>query len=111
MKCKEHLLSTYCVLMFGEVLLLQGVLVMDLAVELEEKYIHMCGTARCTVKYVWVYRAHEMQVDYIKEPKEISVRKKSYQMESVAGSVMEKDLDRGFVSIFYLSLVDLFPRK
>lgn len=52
-----------------------------------------------------------MLVDHIKEPKEIIVRKKSYQMGSVPGSVMEEDLDRGFVSVAYLSLVDLFPRK
>lgn len=48
---------------------------------------------------------------HVKEPEEISVRKKSYQMPSAPGSTMEKDLDRGFVSVVYLSLVDLFPRK
>lgn len=39
-------------LMFGEELLLQGVLIMDLAMELEEKCIQICGTCRCSVKYV-----------------------------------------------------------
>lgn len=56
-------------------------------------------------------RAHETQVGHVKEPEEISVREKSYQMASVPGSAMEKALDRGFVSVVYLSLVDLFPRK
>lgn len=56
-------------------------------------------------------RAHETQVGHVKEPEKVSVRRKSYQMALVSGSAMEKDLDRGFVSVVYLSLVDLFPRK